>query len=190
MELLFSDARHIKSSPVYRFAGTRNLPKNVRRTTKFKGGGIMVWGCIRRSGVAALYRVLRYVDGKMYVRILQRVSRRIPLLCSEDEDAKLILQQDNASCHTANIAEAYLARNNFTVLPWPPLSPDLSPIETVWAYMARTLRNRTFRNNAELWTAVKSVWRSIPGQQITDLYDSIPRRIKAVVDNRGDVTRY
>jgi len=34
---------------------------------------------------------------------------------------------------------AFLAQNNIPVLPWPALSPDLSPIEHLWDNISRRL---------------------------------------------------
>ncbi|GFS66516.1 transposable element Tcb2 transposase [Trichonephila clavipes] len=40
-----------------------------------------------------------------------------------------IFQQDNARPHTARVAQDFL--RHFQTLPWPPRSPDLSPVEHV-----------------------------------------------------------
>jgi len=41
-------------------------------------------------------------------------------------------QQDNAGPHGARVLRDYLTQQNVDVLPWPTVSPDLSPIELVW----------------------------------------------------------
>ncbi|GFW43552.1 transposable element Tcb1 transposase [Trichonephila clavipes] len=41
----------------------------------------------------------------------------------------IIFQQDNAHPHTARVAQDFLI--NFQTLPWPPCSPDFSPVEHV-----------------------------------------------------------
>ncbi len=81
-------------------------------------------------------------------------------------------------------------RNEITVLPWPPLSPDLSPIENVWATMTSGLRDKTFKNTEDLWVAVQREWFGVHQEHIARLYNSIPRRIQAVIGSRGDSTRY
>ncbi|GBL89841.1 Transposable element Tc3 transposase [Araneus ventricosus] len=46
-------------------------------------------------------------------------------------------QHDNAPIHTYNATKNYSNSKNVTVLEWPPMSPDLNPIENVWGIMSR-----------------------------------------------------
>jgi transposase len=44
-------------------------------------------------------------------------------------------QQDNAGPHVTRVLRHYLIQQNVDMLPWPVVSPDLSPIELVWGEM-------------------------------------------------------
>ena len=52
-------------------------------------------------------------------------------------------QQDNARPHTARICQQFLQTQNYAVLPWPPYSPDLSPIEHIWDVLGQRAEPRT-----------------------------------------------
>ena len=68
----------------------------------------------------------------------------------------VIFQQDNASAHTAKVTKKWLADNSIDAMFWPGQSPDLNPIENIWAIISRTLAGRTISNKDKLWEAVQS----------------------------------
>ncbi|UYV79056.1 hypothetical protein LAZ67_17000948 [Cordylochernes scorpioides] len=95
-----------------------------------------------------------------------------------------LYQQDNARPHTARISQQAL--QDVQMLPWPPYSPDLSPIEHVWDIIGRRLHALPQpRSENELWQMVGREWRAIPQDAIRTLIDSLPRRVAACIAVRG-----
>ncbi|UYV65499.1 K02A2.6-like, partial [Cordylochernes scorpioides] len=91
-----------------------------------------------------------------------------------------LYQQDNARPHTARISQQAL--QDVQMLPWPPYSPDLSPIEQVWDIIGRRLHTLPQpRSEDELWQMVEREWRAIPQDAIHTLIDSLPRRVAACI---------
>ncbi|UYV64169.1 crn-7 [Cordylochernes scorpioides] len=87
-----------------------------------------------------------------------------------------LYQQDNARPHTARISQQAL--QDVQMLPWPPYSPDLSPIEHVWDIIGRRLHALPQpRSEDELWQMVEREWRAIPQDAIRTLIDSLARRM-------------
>ena len=95
----------------------------------------MVWGGIAHGIksqliiVAGNMTTVRYRD-----EILRPVA--VPLV----QQRNLILQQDNARPHVAQVCQDFLANNNIAPLAWPPYSPDLTPIEHMWDELDRRVR--------------------------------------------------
>ena len=52
-----------------------------------------------------------------------------------------VFQYDNGRCHVARVCHDFLNQNHIRVLPWPALSPDLSPIEHLWDEHGRRFRH-------------------------------------------------
>jgi transposase len=73
-------------------------------------------------------------------------------------------QQDNARPHVARVGRDYLTQQNVDLLPWPAVSPDLSPIEHVWDEMERQLRHLPYQpvTLTEMGPALIRIWNNIP----------------------------
>ncbi len=94
-------------------------------------------------------------------------------------------QQDNASCHKAQIISDWFLEhdNEFTLLKWPPQSPDLNLIEHLWDVVEREIHIMDVQpaNLQQLRDAVMSIWTKISEECFQHLVESMPRRIKAVL---------
>ena len=66
--------------------------------------------------------------------------------------------------HVARVVTDFLTQQNINVLPWPAVSPDLSPIEHAWDEMERRLRQLPNQpvTLAELSCALVRIWNGIP----------------------------
>ncbi|GFW97428.1 uncharacterized protein TNCV_4991051 [Trichonephila clavipes] len=97
-----------------------------------------------------------------------------------------IYEQDNARPHTARLSQQCL--QGYDVLPWPARSPDLSPIEHVCDALGRQLQPS--RDTGELTAQMQRLWQDLPQGVISDLFESMPRRISACIAARGGFTTY
>lgn len=150
---------------------------------------LMVWGCMSSAGVGRLYFVEGIVNAKKYIDILQ--NQLLPSLNEmQSPHNEVIFQQDGAPCHTAKKVKAWLASNDIPLLDWTSSSPDLSPIETLWNEMKKKLRSRPARTIGELRQRLQGIWDSFTPADCQRLVDTMPRRIQAVLTNKGDVTQW
>ncbi len=98
-------------------------------------------------------------------------------------------QQDNAPCHKAQIISDWFLEhdNEFTLLKWPPQSPDLNPIEHLWDVVEREIHIMDVQptNLQQLRDAIMSIWNKISEECFQHLVESMPRRIKEVLKAKG-----
>ncbi|MGH0128648.1 UNVERIFIED_CONTAM: hypothetical protein FKN15_035726 [Acipenser sinensis] len=73
---------------------------------------------------------------------------------------------------------------------WPPQSPDLNIIESVWDYMKREKQLRLPKSTEELWLVLQDVWANLPAEFLQKPCASVPRRIDAVLNAKGGHTKY
>jgi len=73
---------------------------------------------------------------------------------------------------------------------WPAQSPDLNIIENLWADLKQQLSSHQVKSLDALWDICKDIWFSIPTVKIRHLYNSIPARIKDILNNNGYSSKY
>ncbi|KFM75199.1 Transposable element Tcb1 transposase, partial [Stegodyphus mimosarum] len=146
---LFSDSRYIC---VWLRRGDRSNPVlTVERPTS-RQRGIMVWGAIAYDSRSPLVRIQGTMTAQRYLdNVLWPVA--IPYLQG----------LPNASFQLYNARPQSSARicqhalQGIQMLPWPPYSPDLSPIEHVWDVIGRRLQTLPLPcSEDELWLIVLS----------------------------------
>lgn len=102
-----------------------------------------------------------------------------------------LLQEDNARPHTATYTQNCLKRLNINTLQiWPPYSPDLSPVEIIWAIMKRRIEKYKQSNLQQLMQVINYVWNQLDYFTIDCLIDSFPKRLQKCIENNGEEVRF
>ncbi|XP_018371229.1 PREDICTED: transposable element Tc1 transposase [Trachymyrmex cornetzi] len=107
-----------------------------------------------------------------------------------EETEQVIFQQDDAPCHTARKSIAWFKRNKIKLFEWPPQSPDLNPIEHLWAHLKKHVRARKCTSITELKKAIFEEWEKISPTICERLVHSLPKRIAEVIKNNGGPSKY
>jgi transposase len=101
------------------------------------------------------------------------------------------LQQDNDPSHgvAADTIKLWSTQHGHKVellKAWPPNSPDLNPIENLWAIVQAQVNKMGCKSFEEFSEAVVDTMAAVPTSILTNLYDSMPARIEAVIGKGGD----
>lgn len=194
LRLVFSDEKvFTTNNDSYNRQWVRGNRRTVRRAQhRWPSARIMVWGAIG-VGFNKLV-VLPAARG----RVAADAERALPYRMNQDAYIKLclrpvlnqlngkIFQQDGAAVHTARRVTALLQENNVALASsWPAHSPDMSPIETLWANMQRLVTRRRPQTRKQLIYAVRKAWTDL-GQAAFDRHVmDWRRRAQLVIDNDG-----
>lgn len=159
-------------------------------TVKHGGGGsVLVWGSFGAHGVGDLVFVPSSpkFTAASYIDLID--EHLVPSLMTslENPSEEFFFQQDNDPKHKAKITMSYFVNNGVPLLPWPPQSPDLNPIENIWRIMKEELRKNDFRAHSrdEMIQKLKDVWSSIPKEKCVGLINSMPIRLEALIKAKG-----
>lgn len=155
-------------------------------TVKHGGGNVMVWGCMSAFGVGELHFIEGTMNSTMYCEILEQ--KMIPSL--QKLSRRAVFQHDNDPKHTSRMTTAFLKRLRVQVMEWPSMSPDLNPIEHLWRILKLKVEKHNVSNIHQLRDIVLKEWKKIPVETCEALVNSMPRRIKAVLQNLGGHTKY
>ena len=126
------------------------------------------------------------MDGKFYTEILERHLPEVRNMFQ----GNWRLQQDNDPKHTSRVAKEFLKNNVPEVMDWPSNSPDLNPIENLWAIVKRNTELRRPKNLNELDVFLHEEWVKIPNNLLINLVNSMPQRCREVIDRNGERIPY
>ena len=170
-------------------AGSPALPlaRMMRRTVKHPP---KIFGCFGNSEIGRIYFVERNqkMNSEMYQSVLTK-----HLTKSMKKTGTRTFMQDGAPCHTSKRMKMWFAKQNIKVLPWVGQSPDLNPIENLWMRLKHIIgRMPAARNMDEFIKNIKIAWKKL--EKDTDYLDklthSMPKRVQAVIEAGGDITKY
>ena len=103
-------------------------------------------------------------------------------------ERNLLFMQDGARCHIAKNVMSYFDRKNIDVIEnWPAHSPDLNPIEQLWAYID-TLLSRNYpkpQSVEQLKAQVMDCWEKLPQWKLNNFVRDFGRKVKECKRNGG-----
>lgn len=184
-QIIFSDESRFSldgSDCMYSWTKGNDYFKQMR---PFKGGSIMIWGAIAKSGLIIIRKIKGTLNSEKYCKLME--NDIIPIL--NDHLGTYIFQQDNATCHVSKVTQEMFKRNGVPLLPWPPKSPDLSPIEQLWGILKKRMYDEShFINLDQVWSRIEEEIAKINTESpelISDMYKNYLSKMCDILCNGG-----
>ena len=109
----------------------------------------------------------------------------------------MFLIWDNAPPHSSRMTVTELRERGISTIEWPPCSPDLNPIESVWNKMKYFIQDKYLdlgegrqRSSREIREIVDEAWESISPEDVMNLLLTMKSTRQAVLDTDRGSTRY
>ena len=164
----------------------------------------MIWRCFTGTKLGPIAFIEGTVNTDVYIALLQDNLVTFIDMIIADGTTNVVFQQDNTSPHISKKTRAWfdtaMSEHNFVKMEWPPNSPDMNPMENLWAHLKTELHRRypdtkTLHGSPDairrtLTARLTEVWWDIGEEVQSHLIESMPHRVQVLRDAKGWYTEY
>ncbi len=145
-------------------------------------------GYFSAQGPGCLARIRGTMNNALYKEILEgNLLQSARQLCLH---RGFTFQQDNDLKHTATIIKKWFQDNNVTLLERPSQSPDLNPVENLWAEPNKHVHARRPQKLDELESYCLEEWGNIPQATCANAAVNYKKRLLEVIASEGHSINY
>jgi hypothetical protein len=144
---------------------------------------VLCWSCNTLNG---------QITASDYLDLLRNQAQPIVQILLPNNDA--VFQDNNSPIHPARSVQSWFYKHEYALqlLPWRAQSPDLHNVKPLCTVLERSVRRR-FPPASSLKQpedVLQVEWCIIPLETIQNFYESIPRKIQAVLQAKVGPTPY
>ncbi|KAK3104743.1 hypothetical protein FSP39_009085 [Pinctada imbricata] len=149
---------------------------------------VHVWAGISRRGATGAYTFTGNMDSAYYQEILR--SKLVPFVNNTFPDSHRFVQ-DNDPKHVSHSTKNFMTANGINHWETPPESPDMNPIENMWAalkhHLSRYVKPKT---QQELVQGIDDFWNALTPYTCNKYIDHLYKVIPKVIEKRGCASGY
>jgi arginine repressor len=155
------------------------LPRRGKQQSR-----VVLFGCFSRQRAPALVQLGQSFKSADYCKTVSKV------LHAGDK-----LLHDRHPVHKSKETTEYMRVHMLDSILLPPKAADINPIENLWAIIVKRVYKgcKVYNTTAALWAAIQDAWKQgvqKDAQLRRNLIGSMPRRLAAVIAQKGGYTRY
>ena len=155
---------------------------------------VHVWGAFSANGPIGFVMFTETMNAQKYCQILEQ--HLFPNAARAG--SRWRFQHDNAPMHTAKITRHLLETRKTRVIDWPANSPDLNPIENLWAILKNKVEKKVnfhlatskVMSSEQFQSIIEEEWKSIDNSVFLNLANSMPKRITELLEKNGHKINY
>jgi hypothetical protein len=146
----------------------------------------MFWGAFNAKWQSPLMKIEGRLNSERYVQILLD-SGMIPENDQIWGSGRWWFLQDGASCHKSAHTMNFLRSCSVHLIDHPPRSPDLNPIENIWAIIKDKLSKLKLLSKNEIIENVEKIWEDVSRETRTKLARRMPVRLRKIKRSKGGI---
>jgi transposase len=151
---------------------------------------VPAWGCFSAAGPGHM----AMFEGSLDAAGLRDIFRDylLPTVKEHFADGEQwrLLHDNDPGRHKSKVLKEFMHIHYVRPLDFPPYSPDLNPIENVWAEMDKRMALTQADSKEELEALVAETWAGLTREYCSTLARSMPKRIAQVIERNGAYTDY
>jgi len=163
---------------------SQSKPTHLGLVDSFGRRGVLIHMAFSGDGLVIATRIHGIIDGKRYAHIIEHCV--LPVIRGV-YGPNFVFQQDNAPVHTSKQAKKMFERNKVQLMKWPPLSPDLNPVENLFGILSQMVYKggRQYYSEQKLWQAIKQAGSKVPPETLANLMQSVPDWVTQMIHAGG-----
>ena len=188
-KIIFTDettfSQFSKPKKVWRQRGEKIKAPTVKHSAK-----VHVYGCFSEEGFGNIYCFTNNLNAELLCTIYKTTLLSSARKFFGGDNHSWLLQEDNDPKHTSEKAQRWRDENQVNRISWPSQSPDLNPMENVWAVIKANVSNYKPTSTKDLIRIIKKEWKALDNVFAKNLVLSMKNHVSLILANDGDHILY